>query len=324
MDKMERTMSATTEEDKHFSDSMLQWMAEGDRLHEDPKHGGFLIEGTARRSWKFWLAAPWAVALVIGGRFVVQHLGSNQAVAVEVAAPAVPVPAAAPVSQPVAAAPAVAPPTAPPSPVAVASAPAPAVAEALPAAVQTGRDDEPSAAKPAAAAVEKLPAVASLSAATTIEVAPAPAPAPAAAAPPVPAAAPPAAEPATAAAPAAVTATEDFETLLGRCREATSRGRWGAARAACTAAQQERPDSADVLTRLAEIALNRGQGRAALRLATSALAADPAFADAYVIVGSVQQNENRNNEARAAYNKYLQLAPSGRFASDLRAILTTL
>ena len=130
-----------------------------------------------------------------------------------------------------------------------------------------------------------------------------------------------------AAAPAeteAAPVVEDFDSLLARCRDATTRGRWGAARTACNAAQLARPDSPDVLTRLAEIALNRGQGRAAMRLASAALAADPAFADAYVIVGSVEQGANRNQEARAAYNRYLKLAPSGRYASDLRAILATL
>src|SRR5260370_35127183 len=87
-----------TEEDKHFSDSMLQWMAEGDRLHEDPKHHGFPAEGTPRRSLKLWAAAGWAVALVFAGRFVVQHLSAGNAPAAAeasapVAAPPAPVPA---------------------------------------------------------------------------------------------------------------------------------------------------------------------------------------------------------------------------------------
>ena len=117
---------------------------------------------------------------------------------------------------------------------------------------------------------------------------------------------------------------ESFDTLLAKCREASGHARWGAARAACSAAQLVRPDSPDVLTRLAEIALNRGQERVAMRLASAALAADPGFADAYVIVGSLEQGANRNQQARAAYTRYLKLAPSGRFASDLRAILGTL
>ena len=61
-----------------------------------------------------------------------------------------------------------------------------------------------------------------------------------------------------------------------------------------------------------------------MRLANAALAADPRFADAYVIVGSIQQGANKNDAARAAYSQYLKLAPSGRYASDLRAILATL
>lgn len=303
-------MAVATEEDKHFSDSMLQWLAEGDRLHEDPKHHEvFLGESTTRRSWKLWAIAASAAALVVGGRFAVQHLGTSRAEANE-----------APVMTAV-------------TPAPLTSAPQPlAVVAALVATATTKSIIEPTATAPAAVEAERAPlahqgepkpiaaAVPAVKEAGPIVAAQNPAP-PAAAAPAPVASAALAAAPIDA--PAAAPAVEDFATLLGRCRDATTRGRWGAARTACTAAQQAQPDSPDVLTRLAEIALNRGQGRAALRLASAALAADPAFADAYVIVGSIQQGENRAAEARAAYSQYLKLAPSGRYASDLRAILTT-
>src|ERR1700747_2429190 len=87
MDRMKRVMAVTTEEDKHFSDSMLQWMAEGDRLHEDPKLGGFSGESTAPRSRRLWVAAACGVALVTGGRFTLQHLGATGAPVAEAASP---------------------------------------------------------------------------------------------------------------------------------------------------------------------------------------------------------------------------------------------
>jgi tetratricopeptide (TPR) repeat protein len=94
--------------------------------------------------------------------------------------------------------------------------------------------------------------------------------------------------------------------------------------AACRRALDARPASAPALTLLAETELTRGRGREALRLATAATTADPAFADAYVIIGGVHQDAGRDAEARAAYRRYLAIAPRGRHAADLRAVLTNL
>jgi hypothetical protein len=303
-------------------------MDEGDRLHEDPRHAPFAGEPMARRPWKLWLGVAWAaVMLVVGGRFAVQRFGvaADPGSAALAAAVASVGPASALVAPPpavVAAAPS-APVPAEPAP--VADSPAPASAAAPVANAVPKAEPGPAAVAPVAASTETAltPVAASKEekAAAATVVAPVVAPQVAAAEklapPPLPAAAPAAVETAPA-------MTEDFESLLGKCRDGVTRGRWGAARAACAAAQQLRPDSPDVLTRLAEIALNRGQERVAMRLASAALAADPAFADAYVIVGSVEQGANRNEQARAAYIRYLKLAPSGRYASDLRAVLPTL
>src|SRR5712672_2312109 len=114
---------------------MLQWMAEGDRLHEDPKHHGLAAVGTPRRSMKQWAAAGWAVALVFAGRFVVQHLSAGNApaaaqVSAPVAAPPGPVPAALATPVP---APAPAVPVSPPVPVAAAVGAAAVPVEAKPA-----------------------------------------------------------------------------------------------------------------------------------------------------------------------------------------------
>jgi hypothetical protein len=323
MDKMKRSMPATTEKDSLFSDSMMQWLDEGDRLHEDPRHASFAGDAaSARRPWLLWIGAVWVIAFVVGGRFALQRFGTGQpassassTVAALVGSPrlAVSPPPAAPAISPTVTA--VPPPAA--APVSAVSAPAAAPTE------PTGERRVIAKAKPSvqdvvvppkavqAAAVEPLAKV-STTEATVHGFAAGDAPAAVTA--------PVAAGVETATAPV----VQDFDSLLARCHDATTRGRWGAARTACNAAQQARPDSPDVLTRLAEIALNRGQGRAAMRLASAALAADPAFADAYVIVGSVEQGANRNLEARAAYSRYLKLAPSGRYASDLRAILATL
>ena len=304
MDNMKSSMPAMFEEEKQFSESMLRWLDEGDRLHEDPRHVSFAGESVARRPWKLWLSVVWVGALVVGGRFLVQRLSAGQEASAATPARAALV-AAAPADSP-----SQAPATVPAANVLPATVETPVVAEAptvLPAAAAPPPGPSPFTTSPAVVAAE--PAIAKAKAAPVVATEEA-------------AASPSAASPQKAAVADAV--PESFDTLLARCREATGHARWGAARAACAAAQQVRPDSPDVLTRLAEIALNRGQERIAMRLASAALVADPGFADAYVIVGSLEQGANRNEQARAAYSRYLKLAPSGRFASDLRAILTTL
>jgi cytochrome c-type biogenesis protein CcmH/NrfG len=54
------------------------------------------------------------------------------------------------------------------------------------------------------------------------------------------------------------------------------------------------------------------------------LATDPQRFEAYVFLGTAEQEAGRIDEARAAYKKYLELAPDGPFARELRAILNNL
>jgi cytochrome c-type biogenesis protein CcmH/NrfG len=59
-------------------------------------------------------------------------------------------------------------------------------------------------------------------------------------------------------------------------------------------------------------------------LAKKMLAADPHRFDAYVFLGTAEQEAGKPDEARAAYKKYLDLSPDGPFARELRAILSNL
>ena len=58
-----------------------------------------------------------------------------------------------------------------------------------------------------------------------------------------------------------------------------------------------------------------------MMLSRKALAVNPELSDAYVFVGSAEQQAGHAQAARTAYNKYLELAPKGRYAQDLRAVL---
>jgi Tfp pilus assembly protein PilF len=75
---------------------------------------------------------------------------------------------------------------------------------------------------------------------------------------------------------------------------------------------------------LAHAELNRGRLSQANELATKAVAINANLADAYVIIGGVHQDSGRNREAKAAYRRYLQLAPKGRYADELRSIVNSL
>ena len=51
---------------------------------------------------------------------------------------------------------------------------------------------------------------------------------------------------------------------------------------------------------------------------------NPKLADAYVIIGGVRQEDGEVDEARRAYQRYLELEPKGSYAADLRAIIARL
>jgi tetratricopeptide (TPR) repeat protein len=111
---------------------------------------------------------------------------------------------------------------------------------------------------------------------------------------------------------------------LAACKQAYGRHRGKAVLAACGRAFTQNPRSADVAVMLAKTEFDRGHVRKALDWAKKAIALDEDLADAYVFLGGAEQAAGRPAAARTAYQRYLQLAPSGRYAGDLRAVLRTL
>ena len=134
----------------------------------------------------------------------------------------------------------------------------------------------------------------------------------------------PAAVPEKAATPAPSSAATISARQLSDCRVAFAKNRLREAVAACTAAAAANPRSAEALTMLAHTELNRGRLERANELAVKAVAIDPTLADAYVIIGGVHQDSGENKEAKAAYRRYLELAPRGRYADELRSIVNGL
>jgi CheY-like chemotaxis protein len=112
-----------------------------------------------------------------------------------------------------------------------------------------------------------------------------------------------------------------FPQLLAACRQAFTEKRMKDAETACVAAKDANPSSAEACALLGHALFNRKKKGEALRWAERAVAIDPKQADAYVIIGGVKQAADDRAAAKAAYKKYLELAPDGQYAADLRAIV---
>jgi len=233
------------------------------------------------------------------------------------AAPAVPAPVAVAVAT--APAPAVA---AEPAP-GVAAAPVPAVAPvptpAL-AAVPSPTAAEPSpTAAPAASA--PIPAVA---VATAGETVPAKAAEPVAPAVALAEEAKADTEKAKAEAPAPAAAPPAENEARTRCRQSIHDRRAKDIVAVCTAAfEQDTTDTAAAVA-VAKVEFDRGRFTQAYNWSKKAIAVDPSTADAYVYAGGAEQNQGHGKAAKEAYLQYLRLAPSGRYAAELRTIVNSL
>ena len=117
---------------------------------------------------------------------------------------------------------------------------------------------------------------------------------------------------------------ESLAQAIETCKKAYAGEKYAPIMDACGKALQASPQEPQVMVMLAHAELDRGHSPAALRYAKQAVAADPKAAEAYVFIGQVEQERGRKAAAKAAYVKYLDLAPTGRFAKDLRAIVKNL
>lgn len=129
--------------------------------------------------------------------------------------------------------------------------------------------------------------------------------------------------PSQAAAGPVAAATPQGETYEA-CRKAFDLRRAKDVLATCPRAINETPQSAELAIMLAKTEFERGRARQALDWAKKAVALDAEHAEAYVYLGGAEQAAGHVAAARAAYKRYLQLAPQGRHAADLRAVLASL
>jgi tetratricopeptide (TPR) repeat protein len=113
----------------------------------------------------------------------------------------------------------------------------------------------------------------------------------------------------------------DAPDAQARCAKAMQGKRTKDVLAACPDALAADPAAADIAVALAKIEFDRGRVAQASMWSKKALAADANAADAYVFLGGAEQTAGHGKAAKEAYKHYLQLAPTGRYASDLRAIV---
>ncbi|HVZ88016.1 MAG TPA: DUF4388 domain-containing protein [Polyangia bacterium] len=112
--------------------------------------------------------------------------------------------------------------------------------------------------------------------------------------------------------------------LLVACRTASVEQRMKDAEAACTAARDANPNSAEANGYLARALFNRNRRRESLAAAERAVKLNPKLADAYVVIGGIHQDAGEMADAKRAYQRYLEIDPHGQFAGDLRAIVDRL
>jgi Tfp pilus assembly protein PilF len=113
----------------------------------------------------------------------------------------------------------------------------------------------------------------------------------------------------------------DSTLVRGNCTKAIKEKRNKEILALCGEAFAADPSAADIAVALARTEFDRGRSAQALAWSKKAIAVDPNAADAYVFIGGAEQNVGHHKAAKEAYRRYLQLAPGGRYAADLRAIV---
>lgn len=115
------------------------------------------------------------------------------------------------------------------------------------------------------------------------------------------------------------------DTDIGqRCRESIREKRNRRILALCPAAFASDGGDGHVAVALAKAEFNRGRFAQANLWSKRAIAINPDSAEAYVFAGGAEQNMGHRKAAKQAYLQYLRLAPSGRYAAELRSILGSL
>lgn len=109
-----------------------------------------------------------------------------------------------------------------------------------------------------------------------------------------------------------------------RCRQSVRDKRAKEIVTACSAAFAEDATDAEAAVAVARVEFDRGRFAQAYTWSKKAITINPETADAYVFAGAAEQNQGHGKAAKEAYLQYLKLAPTGRYAADVRSIVGSL
>lgn len=117
---------------------------------------------------------------------------------------------------------------------------------------------------------------------------------------------------------------DEYQSLLAEGRALYKKGQAKRAMVPLEKAIALKADGDEALVILANCHLDRGALDKALAAAQLAVAANGDNADAFLVIGAVQQQKQHIPEARTAYERYLKLSPKGEYAGEIRSILASL
>lgn len=134
------------------------------------------------------------------------------------------------------------------------------------------------------------------------------------------------APPDTKAAPPPAPAPTDpaFTDALARAKAAYAAGKLKAAATALADLAKQAPEHPEVLLLTAQVQLEEGKLPESQATADKCVALDPNLADCWLTLGVLRQNSKDDAGAAAAYETYLKLAPTGRYARDATSQLARL
>lgn len=115
-----------------------------------------------------------------------------------------------------------------------------------------------------------------------------------------------------------------FTERLAKARASYSDGKLKAAAAALAELSKEAPEHPEVLLLTAQVQLEEGKMAESRTTADKCVAIDPNLADCWLTLGVLRQHSKDDAGAVAAYETYLKLAPSGRYARDANSQLARL
>ena len=119
-------------------------------------------------------------------------------------------------------------------------------------------------------------------------------------------------------------AAAEGNSTVASCREALTKRQTAVIAQRCEQAIALDASLATPILAWAKRELDRGNVRGAATWARRVLATDDRLADAYLIVGVAEQEAGHVPAAKAAYQRYVELAPKGRYARDVRLSLQAL